>query len=172
MTRGYSTVKIVLEGTQPATPVLGDTHRSFRSTTQDLSGPIQIQDNPRQIQSRGLCSFPKIEVARPQTYLSDRLRVLTEDKEGVGERSKRNPSQLALKSRSSDILCHSRSPSRTRSGHLSDFDILRAKNVYAPTSRFPQCVHGGNTMASLSTCLLYTSPSPRDGLLSRMPSSA
>ena len=26
--------------------------------------------------------------------------------------------------------------------------------------------------ASLKTCLLYTSPSPRDGLLSRMPSSA
>ena len=26
--------------------------------------------------------------------------------------------------------------------------------------------------ASLSSCLLYTSPSPRDGLLSRMPSSA
>ena len=26
--------------------------------------------------------------------------------------------------------------------------------------------------ASLSPCLLYTSPSPRDGLLSRMPSSA
>ena len=26
--------------------------------------------------------------------------------------------------------------------------------------------------AELSTCLLYTSPSPRDGLLSRMPSSA
>ena len=27
-------------------------------------------------------------------------------------------------------------------------------------------------MASLLACLLYTSPSPRDGLLSRMPSSA
>ena len=26
--------------------------------------------------------------------------------------------------------------------------------------------------ANLSSCLLYTSPSPRDGLLSRMPSSA
>ena len=26
--------------------------------------------------------------------------------------------------------------------------------------------------AAASTCLLYTSPSPRDGLLSRMPSSA
>src|SRR5665647_3772081 len=27
-------------------------------------------------------------------------------------------------------------------------------------------------LAGVSTCLLYTSPSPRDGLLSRMPSSA
>ena len=27
-------------------------------------------------------------------------------------------------------------------------------------------------MASCNNCLLYTSPSPRDGLLSRMPSSA
>ena len=32
----------------------------------------------------------------------------------------------------------------------------------------------GNVMAASAeeTCLLYTSPSPRDGLLSRMPSSA
>ena len=30
----------------------------------------------------------------------------------------------------------------------------------------------GFTMANVHTCLLYTSPSPRDGLLSRMPSSA
>ena len=29
-----------------------------------------------------------------------------------------------------------------------------------------------NTSALKETCLLYTSPSPRDGLLSRMPSSA
>ena len=28
------------------------------------------------------------------------------------------------------------------------------------------------SMSSTSTCLLYTSPSPRDGLLTRMPSSA
>ena len=35
--------------------------------------------------------------------------------------------------------------------------------------------HGPNTpmiQRELTTCLLYTSPSPRDGLLSRMPSSA
>ena len=31
-------------------------------------------------------------------------------------------------------------------------------------------LHGGPSQ--LETCLLYTSPSPRDGLLSRMPSSA
>ena len=30
----------------------------------------------------------------------------------------------------------------------------------------------GTLIAHQSTCLLYTSPSPRDGLLSRMPSSA
>ena len=31
---------------------------------------------------------------------------------------------------------------------------------------------GDSTIAEKLTCLLYTSPSPRDGLLSRMPSSA
>ena len=30
----------------------------------------------------------------------------------------------------------------------------------------------GFTIPNMCTCLLYTSPSPRDGLLSRMPSSA
>ena len=36
-------------------------------------------------------------------------------------------------------------------------------------------IHGGADVLDIgmvSTCLLYTSPSPRDGLLSRMPSSA
>ena len=32
--------------------------------------------------------------------------------------------------------------------------------------------HTITTASLLATCLLYTSPSPRDGLLSRMPSSA
>ena len=31
---------------------------------------------------------------------------------------------------------------------------------------------GDNKVAVIKACLLYTSPSPRDGLLSRMPSSA
>ena len=33
-------------------------------------------------------------------------------------------------------------------------------------------LEGESLTAYLQTCLLYTSPSPRDGLLSRMPSSA
>ena len=32
--------------------------------------------------------------------------------------------------------------------------------------------NGGDTWNNMKCCLLYTSPSPRDGLLSRMPSSA
>ena len=38
----------------------------------------------------------------------------------------------------------------------------------------PEGATGGNIarQAALRACLLYTSPSPRDGLLSRMPSSA
>ena len=33
-------------------------------------------------------------------------------------------------------------------------------------------IFGGKMSANSKSCLLYTSPSPRDGLLSRMPSSA
>ena len=36
----------------------------------------------------------------------------------------------------------------------------------------PECGAAINALTALHTCLLYTSPSPRDGLLSRMPSSA
>ena len=34
------------------------------------------------------------------------------------------------------------------------------------------CPNGSRTLTHTVSCLLYTSPSPRDGLLSRMPSSA
>ena len=41
-------------------------------------------------------------------------------------------------------------------------------------SRFSDYFHDhmADTPANIDPCLLYTSPSPRDGLLSRMPSSA
>ena len=49
-------------------------------------------------------------------------------------------------------------------GHLAYLyeDLTDTKNQFTSTMWF----------ADASDCLLYTSPSPRDGLLSRMPSSA
>ena len=46
---------------------------------------------------------------------------------------------------------------------------LRPKGVRVWFKRLPKRFHRAGDM---SICLLYTSPSPRDGLLSRMPSSA
>ena len=47
---------------------------------------------------------------------------------------------------------------------------LRCRNVHTAAL---QCkVSSLTTLCIIYTCLLYTSPSPRDGLLSRMPSSA
>ena len=41
-----------------------------------------------------------------------------------------------------------------------------------PDGNLPPSGDVGAALAADGTCLLYTSPSPRDGLLSRMPSSA
>ena len=52
---------------------------------------------------------------------------------------------------------------------IDDTDLERSTNEYE------QGIKDDLTWLSMgwdSTCLLYTSPSPRDGLLSRMPSSA
>ena len=49
---------------------------------------------------------------------------------------------------------------RISSDRLEDSDSKQGLNVYESTGGY------------YSICLLYTSPSPRDGLLSRMPSSA
>ena len=43
---------------------------------------------------------------------------------------------------------------------------------HGPTQRFSAHDELVGVVGVLPTCLLYTSPSPRDGLLSRMPSSA
>ena len=44
--------------------------------------------------------------------------------------------------------------------------------VYGLGERFGPLVKNGQSVDIWNACLLYTSPSPRDGLLSRMPSSA
>ena len=44
--------------------------------------------------------------------------------------------------------------------------------VYQPGVYQPQQTQSSNTFLYVLACLLYTSPSPRDATLSRMPSSA
>ena len=50
----------------------------------------------------------------------------------------------------------------------ANWDLVRGDVL----SMFSEFYTNGKFVASLNACLLYTSPSPRDGLLSRMPSSA
>ena len=56
---------------------------------------------------------------------------------------------------------------------LNDVDVDEAKAAFLPSLN-GSASHGYNWGQTIDpfTCLLYTSPSPRDGLLSRMPSSA
>ena len=52
-------------------------------------------------------------------------------------------------------------------------DVSKLTPQVAGQSAFQQqAAQGIADLGGLGTCLLYTSPSPRDGLLSRMPSSA
>ena len=52
---------------------------------------------------------------------------------------------------------------------FSSSSLEEAKTIIA---KYPEGKQQSAVMALLYICLLYTSPSPRDGLLSRMPSSA
>ena len=52
------------------------------------------------------------------------------------------------------------------------YQSLNAANLYSRDDN-PTFIHAERTLADLENgCLLYTSPSPRDATLSRMPSSA
>ena len=57
------------------------------------------------------------------------------------------------------------------------FKVIKLKNTYEKPSEKKKRILQENIkrvkkLNKLRNCLLYTSPSPRDGLLSRMPSSA
>ena len=51
-------------------------------------------------------------------------------------------------------------------------DFIAAAECVTPEMINFMAQHGRGLICTPITCLLYTSPSPRDGLLSRMPSSA
>ena len=53
-----------------------------------------------------------------------------------------------------------------------DNGVLSWKYVNGSTSSYRKIIFKDGTFRQYDVCLLYTSPSPRDGLLSRMPSSA
>ena len=57
------------------------------------------------------------------------------------------------------------------SGFIDREKMTGQKGKNAQTVQLSGSLKGSKFVGSL-TCLLYTSPSPRDGLLSRMPSSA
>ena len=55
----------------------------------------------------------------------------------------------------------------------SEVQDRRGKRTPTPVRKYDRIeANQNNPFAHVSLCLLYTSPSPRDGLLSRMPSSA
>ena len=55
---------------------------------------------------------------------------------------------------------------------LNDIKKVKIGNADMPKALANQSIDAALTGPPYTTCLLYTSPSPRDGLLSRMPSSA
>ena len=59
-------------------------------------------------------------------------------------------------------------------GHRIDgvFSVTGTVHVIRDEAELPFFREGEILVAQTIDCLLYTSPSPRDGLLSRMPSSA
>ena len=54
------------------------------------------------------------------------------------------------------------------------FSVAVYADIYVCESEISEEIVAPNVLTGsyINTCLLYTSPSPRDGLLSRMPSSA
>ena len=54
----------------------------------------------------------------------------------------------------------------------AELEKLNFDKVWLQPVMVPRWVRGPKEFALIETCLLYTSPSPRDGLLSRIPSSA
>ena len=50
--------------------------------------------------------------------------------------------------------------------------VVRALLASGSVEIVAEAEDGRSALAEIQDCLLYTSPSPRDGLLSRMPSSA
>ena len=67
------------------------------------------------------------------------------------------------------LLCYL---DRSNIGMITDYNGLSIADMFEATQRHSMPTRNMTCFRKLTCCLLYTSPSPRDGLLSRMPSSA
>ena len=77
--------------------------------------------------------------------------------------------------RSDPIQFHTLTPAQAGDHSRTTVGVIQIETLSVPpqVDRAQIVIREGNSgLAILETCLLYTSPSPRDGLLSRMPSSA
>ena len=121
------------------------------STNPSVSGGGSIQDFSRAIDGK-----------RYEFDLTG--QILVPSMSGVLVTTQRIPKGLTVALAPAQDRC-------ARDGGESSFTELQA----AGQAQLPQrilCQRGAVPLWVLDICLLYTSPSPRDGLLSRMPSSA
>ena len=71
------------------------------------------------------------------------------------------------------FIAHSSQGFEQYKAHVDPYTLEYAEQVTGvPAEAIREAAHAYATAEKAQICLLYTSPSPRDGLLSRMPSSA
>ena len=78
-----------------------------------------------------------------------------------------NPNSYNLKLHN-ELMVYEKSPLDMKEDNAAQKIIIPEDGLLLESRK----LYLGRTVEYTETCLLYTSPSPRDGLLSRMPSSA
>ena len=130
-------------------------------------------------------SYPKQSVSKTKQDLPDKCNKRGNKLEGLKEKDLIGiPWMLAFALRADgwylrqDIIWHKPNPmlesvkDRCTKSHEYLFLLSKNKKYYYDNEAIKEPVKQDWGKRDRTTCLLYTSPSPRDGLLSRMPSSA
>ena len=97
-----------------------------------------------------------------KTTLAQLKRLKTDTVRGTGK-LERNPNTNKFETCSENIEWYN----DNKQWFINEFE-----NIVRLSQKYNSKHKGTNQVAFIYNCLLYTSPSPRDGLLSRMPSSA
>ena len=167
---------------------------SGESSKEESKGSDNVNENKEFNKSIGKENNTKVDKdpADKKTTISQGtgsdVKLDSTERDGVGVLPEEDRKRFKLttendKSRMEKSLndAYSRKNDYIQSGDTSKLNGVNKKikvkrKVQAPGTEFstcPQCGGSGQvTQITNTICLLYTSPSPRDGLLSRMPSSA